>query len=174
MNSPVPLTPGFSSLVFEFWMFDFGCISFGIFQIRIRDAGSLRLRCIKGNNKSSLCNPLLAPLLCFVLSDLILGDQGVVSQVRRNSSKLFQKDPTITLGSLWDDGITNLDLDHQNGINQCTLYHFSSLILILNIGLPPSFLQFCILYHHTLHKAKDESKKQHNSVETSFLGFFVT
>lgn len=170
MNSPVPLTPGFSSLVFEFWMFDFGCISFGIFQIRIRDAGSLRLRCIKGNNKSSLCNPLLAPLLCFVLSDLILGDQGVVSQVRRNSSKLFQKDTTITLGSLWDDGITNLDLDHQNGINApCIIL----VVLYLNIGLPPSFFQFC-LYHHTLHKAKDESKKQHNSPETSFLGFCVT
>ena len=170
MNSPVPLTPGFSSLVFEFWMFDFGCISFGIFQIRIRDAGSLRLRCIKGNNKSSLCNPLLAPLLCFVLSDLILGDQGVVSQVRRNSSKLFQKDPTITLGSLWDDGITNLDLDHQNGINApCIIL----VVLYLNIGLPSSFFQFCI-YHHTLYQAKDESKKQHNSPETSFLGFCVT
>ena len=40
MKTPVMLTPGFSSLVFEFWMFDLGCISFGIFLIWIRDAGS--------------------------------------------------------------------------------------------------------------------------------------
>ena len=42
MKTPVMLTPGFSSLVFEFWRFDFSYISFGIFLIWIKDAGSLR------------------------------------------------------------------------------------------------------------------------------------
>ena len=115
-------------------------------------------------------NPLLAPLLCFVPSDRILGDQGVVSRVRKNSSKLFQKDPTITPGSPQDDGITYPNPDHQNGISApCIIL----VVLYLNIGLPSSFFQFCI-YHHTLYQAKDESKRQHNSPETSFLGFCVT
>lgn len=95
----------------------------------------------------------------------------MVSRVRKISSKLFQKYPAITPGSLQDDGITNPDPDHQNGINApCIIL----VVLYLNIGLPPSFFQFCSIYQHTLHKAKDESKKQHNSPETSFLGCCVT
>lgn len=137
VNTPVMLTPGFSSLVFEFWRFDFSCISFGIFLIWIRDAGSLRSWCIKGNNKSSLGNALRALLLFFVPTDLILGDQGVVSRVRKNSSKRFQEDSTVTLGSLQDDEITNPDPGHQNGINTpCIVL----VVLNLNIGVPPSFI----------------------------------
>ena len=165
------LTPGFSSLVFEFWRFDFGCISFGTFQIRIRDA-DYSDHDVSKETINSLCATLCWLLCCalfWVISSSETKGWWVASGVL-NSSKLFQKDLTITPGSPQDDGITYPDPDHQNGINApCIIL----VVLYLNIGLPPSFFQFC-LYHHTLHKAKDESKKQHNSLETSFLGFFVT
>ena len=154
MRTPITLTPGFSSPVFEFWRFDIGCISFGAFQIRIRDADHSDHNVSKGT-----INPLWATLCCLLCCAFF-----------RVISSLETKDSTITPGSLQDDGITNPDPDHQNGINApCIIL----VVLYLNIGLPPSFFLFCI-YHHKLHKAKDKSKKQHNSPETSFLGFCVT
>ena len=171
MNTPVMLTPGFSSLVFEFWRFDFGCISFGTFQIRIRDA-DYSDHDVSKETINSLCATLCWLLCCalfWVISSSETKGWWVASGVL-NSSKLFQKDLTITPGSPQDDGITYPDPDHQNGINApCIIL----VVLYLNIGLPSSFFQFCI-YHHTLYQAKDESKRQHNSPETSFLGFCVT
>ena len=116
MNTPITLTPGFSSPVFEFWRFGISCISFGIFQIRIRDAGHS-----DHDVSKEIINPLWATLCwllcCAFFRVIILGDQGVVSRVRKISSKLFQKDSTITPGSPQAEGITNPDPDHQNGIS---------------------------------------------------------
>ena len=113
MNTAVTLTPGFSSLVFEFWRFDFGCISF-YFLIRIRDAADHSDHDVSKETKSTLGNVLVAPLLYFVPTDLSLGDHRVISRVRKNSRK---GDPTVTYASLQDDGITNPDPNHPNGIN---------------------------------------------------------